>query len=264
MRKLIIVCSLLALVACSDPKIDGTTSDTAQASIKKVRESLPEAKRKEFDQALRQITMSNLDFKGLVTGTQTAEGMAANAMSSLNGKTAAQVIAEGKAIEQARKHKERQQALAEIEELKAKKAKAQVARTELAKFRVTRSRFKLERQDFGGPQPIIEISVVNDTAHAVARAFFKGTIASPGRSVPWHSDTFNYSIPGGLEPGEKKDWHLQPNMFSDWGKVRAPDDAVFTVEVYRLDGAGGETLFDAESFDADDEKRLAALTEEHS
>jgi hypothetical protein len=127
MRTLIIVCSILALAACSDPKIDGSSKEAAQASIQKVRDSLPESQRKEFDQAVAQLTMSNLDFKALFTGTQSAEAMADNALASLNGKTASQVITEARALQQARKDKERQQALAEIEELKAKQAKAQAA-----------------------------------------------------------------------------------------------------------------------------------------
>jgi len=46
--------------------------------------------------------------------------------------------------------------------------------------------------------------------------------------------------------------------------VRAPADAVFTVEVVRLDGADGEPVFDARAFDENDAKRLAALLKEHS
>jgi len=52
-------------------------------------------------------------------------------------------------------------------------------------------------------------------------------------------------------------------MFSDWGKVKAPADAVFTVEVEQLDGADGEELFSSRNFDEDDAKRLSALLEEH-
>ena len=46
--------------------------------------------------------------------------------------------------------------------------------------------------------------------------------------------------------------------------MRAPADAVFTVEVVRLDGADGEPVFDARAFDENDAKRLAALLKEHS
>ena len=98
----------------------------------------------------------------------------------------------------------------------------------------------------------------NTTAHAVARAYFVGTIATPGRAVPWLRDNFDYKIPGGLEPGEQAQWKLEPNMFSDWGKVDWKDDMIFTVEVRRLDGADGEPLFAADFSDRD-KKRLAAL-----
>ena len=263
MRKLLFLSlAFAALCGCSEPTIDTSSSEATQTSITKVRESLPEPQRKEFDAALAQIAMSNLDIKGLLAGTQTAEGVAKNSMASLSGKTGAQVIAAANALIEERKAKERAQAAAEIEELKAKQTKANAAEAELAKFAVSRSRFYL-RDSVMGKVPVIELTVTNNTTHPIARAYFKGTIASPGRAVPWHSDTFNYEIPGGLEPGETANWSLQPNMFSDWGKVKAPADAVFTVEVEQLDGADGEELFSSRNFDEDDAKRLSALLKEH-
>ena len=98
----------------------------------------------------------------------------------------------------------------------------------------------MREKEYMGNQPIIELTVENRTGQAISRAYFEGTLASPNRSVPWHKDTFNYSISGGLEPGEKAAWSLAPNMFSGWGKIEAPADAVFTVTVERLDGADGE------------------------
>ncbi len=85
-----------------------------------------------------------------------------------------------------------------------------------------------------------------------------GTLASPGRSVPWLKEDFNYSIPGGLEPGELADWTLVPNSFGAWGTVKAPKDAILTVEVVRLDGPNGKTLFDSK-FDESKVERLTAL-----
>jgi hypothetical protein len=91
----------------------------------------------------------------------------------------------------------------------------------------------------------------------VKRAHFVATLASPGRSVPWLKDDFSYEISGGLEPGESAEWHLAPNMFSDWGKVDAPADAVLTVQTVKLEGANGEILDG--SFSDEDQKRLDAL-----
>lgn len=43
---------VLMLAGCSDPKIDATSEETMKASIEKVRASLSEEKRGEFDEAL--------------------------------------------------------------------------------------------------------------------------------------------------------------------------------------------------------------------
>jgi hypothetical protein len=153
--------------------------------------------------------------------------------------------------------KKRAQALAEIQELTKKKLAAEKARADLAKFSVIRSRFRQERQMFG-TEPIIELSVKNDTGHAVSRVFMRGTLASPGRSVPWLRETFNYSISGGIEPGEAADWALSLNMFSEWGKVKGAPDMVLTIEVLRLDGADGKPLYTLD-FDDEDQQRLSAL-----
>ena len=87
--------------------------------------------------------------------------------------------------------------------------------------------------------------------------------ASPGRSVPWLDDTFNYEIPGGVEPGEKTTWQLAPNMFSDWGKVEIRPEAKFTVTVIRLDGPDEKELFGEAHFDQNDEQRLLELEKQY-
>lgn len=46
-------------------------------------------------------------------------------------------------------------------------------------FKVERSRFYFQKEDYGNDQPILDISVENGTDKAVARVFFKGVIASP-------------------------------------------------------------------------------------
>ena len=97
--------------------------------------------------------------------------------------------------------------------------------------------------------------VRNGTEHAISRAYFSGTLATPGRAVPWLREDFNYQVPGGVEPGETADWSLAPNMFSEWGSVEQRDDMVLTVEVMKLDGPDGETLYDS-NFSEEDDKRL--------
>lgn len=270
-KKMLLICSVaLLLSGCDKPKIDASTDETMKSSLQKVKDSLPEDKQQEFSEATSTILMNSVDMKAMMAGAFSGNGdaiamqQAQKAKDALNGKTGEEIINEAKAIQAERAQKEQKQALQEIADLQDKRVKSQQAKEELKKFVVNKSRFYFQKQEYGRPRPVIELSVENKTNTPISRAYFKGTIASPGRAIPWLVDTFNYPIPGGLEPGEKADWPLLPNMFSDWGKVEAPDDAVFTVEVVRLDGPDGNTLFDAEGFGENDQKRLDMLMSKYS
>jgi hypothetical protein len=259
-RYIVVVLLLMAIAGCSKPTIDASSNEAMKASTQKVRENLPESMRAEFDEAIKLLAFSQIDIKDIFSeGALGAGGIEGKMRTALNGKTADQVIAEAARIKAERKAREREQALTEIKELESKRHSAEIASEELKKFQVLRSRFYMKKQDFMGKQPIIELSVKNGTNSPVSRAYFEGTIASPDRSVPWHQGAFNYSISGGLEPGEEAKWSLAPNMFSDWGKVNAPADAVFTVTVEKLDGPDGETLYSTRDFGESEMKRLAEL-----
>ena len=130
----------------------------------------------------------------------------------------------------------------------------------LSKFKVKRSRFYKRKGKYDIiKKPIIELTVMNGTNESVSRAYFTGTLASPGRTIPWIKDDFNYEISGGIESGEEVTWYLAPNTFSDWGDVDAPKDAVLTVEVTELDGANGNELYSTNNFGEDEMERLEEL-----
>ena len=251
----------LLLIACAEPRIDTSTDDRMKVSIAEARASLPENRRAQFDTALQVLAFSGLSFGNLL-----AEGVAPGAgdlesklKGQLNGRTASQVIAAADSVRRERARQEREQALKEIAELEARQERADSGRTELVKFVVLRSRFYQRRNVLDMAEPIIELTVRNGTNHAISRAYFVGTLSSPGRSVPWLRESFNHSIRGGIEPGEQATLTLAPNMFSDWAKVKPPRDAILTVDVVRLDGPSGETLFSTTDFDEDDAARLDTL-----
>lgn len=260
----IAVLMISALSGCDkilpEPTIDTSTDELMKQTSQEVRASLPEADRPKFDEAIKLLAFSQIDMKDIFAAGAANTGSVESKMKdSLHGKTAQQVIAEAENIKLEREKRQREQAVKEIAELEEKREAATKAKEELKKFKVIRSRFMQEEQKYRGKQPIIEITVKNGTNSPVSRAYFEGTIASPNRSVPWHVDTFNYSISGGLEPGEEQSWRLAPNMFSDWGKVEAPEDAVFTVTVQRIDGADSQPLYSVTGFTERDEKRLSEL-----
>lgn len=233
-------------------------------SVEQVRSSLPASKKGEFDEAFQLLAMSQIDFADLMAEGQTESGLLEQRMrDSIHGKTASEVISEADTLREERRARQEKQAVAEIQELVEKRRNAEAARDDLGNFEVLRSRFYLRDRQLSGNEPIIELTVRNGTEHAISRAYFEGTIASPDRSVPWHQDSFNYSIPGGLEPGEEAEWSLAPNMFSGWGSVDAPADAIFTVTVERLDGPDGEPVASTQGFTERDAKRLEELRQQY-
>ncbi|MEK9497795.1 DUF6694 family lipoprotein [Photorhabdus sp. P32] len=262
MKKIAITILLaLALSGCDKPKIDASNDESMKESIQKVRESLPEDKRSQFDDALMIVAFSQISMQDLIQGgiSDNSSILEDKMKDSLAGKTGDEVITYADSVKKERAAKEKEQALQEIKELEEKQQISNKNLEQLKAFKVTRSRFYFEKQQYGRDQPVISLSVENGTTKSVSTAYFKGVIASPDREVPWFSDSFSYQISGGLEPGEKADWDLAPNKFSDWGTVDAPADAVFTVTVIQIDDAEGNSIFGDTSFNDKDASRLAEL-----
>lgn len=245
------------------PTIDATSDQTMESSLHTVRESMPDAEKQKFDEAYKLVVASGLDMKQLFTGGIDEAGLKQSFKNKVHGKTGAEIIASAEQLLAEREAEEKRQALQEIKELEEKRSALSEAAKKLEGFRVERSRFSISKSRYSTMgTPVIELTVKNETAHPVSRAYFAGVLASPGRSVPWLEKDFNYSIPGGIEPGESATWKLQPNTF-EWN-VDAPDDAILTVTVERLDGADGEPIAKIERFTEKDEKRLLELKDKYS
>lgn len=258
-KTILLLITLVFVTGCSEPKINASSEESMKSSVEKVRNSLTQSKRQEFDNAIQIIAFNQFDMQDLIRQSAVGAGNIEEKIRlSLDGKTGDQIIQEADRIRADRAIREHQQALEEINELEALRIKSEIAREELNKFQVLRSRFYLRDEGFSRKQPIIELTVKNLTESPISRAYFEGTLASPDRSVPWIRETFNYSISGGLEPNEEVTWNLAPNMFSDWGKVNAPADAIFTVTVEQLDGVDGNPIFSTRAFT---ERELLRLNE---
>ncbi|MDC0088050.1 hypothetical protein OAI07_00750 [Akkermansiaceae bacterium] len=92
---------ILSVVGCNEPKIDTSTDEKMKASISEVRESLPENKRKEFEEALDAVAFSGIDLKDVFSAAQADTGAIERKMKeAFNGKTGIQVIELAKEINQ--------------------------------------------------------------------------------------------------------------------------------------------------------------------
>jgi hypothetical protein len=104
--------------------------------------------------------------------------------------------------------------------------------------------------------PVISFTIANRGSVPVRRIFVEGTLQTPGRAVAWVKDTFNYEFPGGLEPNETQYLNLEPNMFSDWGKVpeTAVDGSLLTLRLTSFEDAAGNRYGEDDSGNRDSER----------
>lgn len=268
LRTAIAFLALLSACSRAQPTLDTTSKETMERSLAAMAEGLTEAQKEELGKAVfARLLAAAFKERDADAARRALHGLTAAQL--LAGETAAAAgspaAAAAAAQREAQQRAERAAKIAtDIDALVAKQTAAAQAKERLAQFRVLASTFAFEESDFDR-SPTIELRVRNDTAHAIARAYFDATLATPGRAVPWVDTRFNYEIPGGLEPGEEATWRLAPNRFDDWGRAPADrDDMVLAVAPYRVDGADGKALYDARQFDADDDKRLRALRAEQA
>ena len=258
------------LMAACQTTVDGSSEEAFKKSISKMKEGLSDDQREKLSASLVTILMKDMTLEAVMSGAQDADSVKEDVRHSLDGKSRDEIVAWATDIEKRKeqRHKEREaerlkdeieDAKKAVEELQALKVQAESAKEALRAFEVDGAKFYKKKQRFGRDQPVIELSVKNGTGKAVARAYFHGVVKSPGREVPWHEDDFNYQIAGGLETGETARWAREPNMFSDWGRAEVAPDAIFHVEVVRLDGADGKALFDTTEWGPRQEDRLAKL-----
>ncbi len=288
------------IVGCGSPRIDGSSEEKMKSSIEKIQNSLSNEKREEFNKAFQVVVFSTIDYKSIfLLGEPDKEvnykNTIKNAEMLLHNKTADEVIAEANKIrkdniakqeskEKKMKEQEREYALKEekrllkkqeellnkINNLKNDKNEAEKNTEELKKIEIIKSEFYIEKDNKYSlyPQPIIDITVKNNTDKAIARIFATGTVKTEGREIPWIKEDFNYTINGGIEPGETYSTKLSPNIFSKWGESRVGENAIFTVEIVEIEGANKNiiaSINELKEFDKELEflnKELKFLNEE--
>jgi hypothetical protein len=97
--RLTLPCLLIASFGCGPPQLDTSSDAKAVASLERLRQSLPEDKRAEFDQAMMTIVLSRLSGKRQLEIEQAGPaGLDALALRPLDGMTAQEVMTEARRI----------------------------------------------------------------------------------------------------------------------------------------------------------------------
>lgn len=272
---ILLICASALMGACSEKVLDGSSPEALAASMNKFQQQMDPGEYEAFEQAVELIVR---DFAAARTQTTDPfllfplSDVADTLSGAVNGLSVAEVLEKAALIEE-RVELE----LAEIEEnlerLAAEQALERAARREAdiseiqselvnlenqlktvdmeidqqtvlasraSLIQVTSAAFRY-RESRTRREPLVELSLLNNSNTALSRLYFHGVLATPGRSVPWVDEDFNYSIPGGIEPGEPFDVTLAPSMFSEWSQApHDRQDMILTVSVYKAEDAAGE------------------------
>jgi hypothetical protein len=257
--------SVLMIAGCSDPKIDTSSMPASVVSIEKVRNSLPNYKRNDFDQGLIIIATSST-FDGidiLNPHRMNAAEIAESANAQMHGLTGDQVIHRADEILRERRSREREQAIRTLKRLQEKQTQAASDHQQLARFSIDNARYYMGLSPYGAAEPVIELKVTNGTDQSISELMLRGVVTSEDRSTPWVDESFYYVVPGGVEPGETMEWSLAPNRFGPWGNVQIPKDAKLVVTLVGLKGPDEQPLWDSPGLTTNEEERLARLLDEY-
>lgn len=210
--------------ACGAPRVDTSSKESYMRSVERVRASLDEDRREEFDRLIVDIVFPN-------TGDASSpEGVAATA-THYSGMTGKELIQE---VWAQRGRKAAELRLSRVKELAALEAQLdhiQVGETSLAQVKFENASFwdPIDDDCYNGCErlPItggiyllaMDADVVNGTDDVLTAIDFRWALRSLGRSVSWIDGTGHVTIAGGIEPGETR--RISIARGTDWSNVEA-------------------------------------------
>lgn len=245
-----------ALYACS-PKVDTSSPEAFQASIRKVSDSLEPGDRAALQKALVVLATNTDDpSTGLFSDAPVDSPIFMSAGDKIKGKSGKEIISEGS--QQLRQNITAAIAKDAIVVGRIKSERDKVGNV-LNNIIISNEKYSAPPDFIGQREPEISFSITNSSKVAIKAIYLDGVLSSPGRSVPWVQSQVSYDLPGGLEPGETKRLDLAPNMFGDWAPK---DDFVNRKDLsLKLTVANAEGA-DGQKFLPDEASTLGELTEE--
>jgi len=239
----------LILTGCS-ARVDTSTPEKYRSSIEAITKDMPPEKKKEFQESLVAIAFDTADpTTTLFTSADPASPLFIGAGDKIKGKTADEIIKLGYTTRVAKLDLAISEDVAAIHRISSEREKYrnifEAIHIDAPKYRISKSMFS--------QQAVISFRITNNSKVTVKKIYAHGILSSPGRTIPWVSDDFNYEFTGGLEPGESKNLDLEPNMFGEWrynSDYSNRPDLKLEVSLVNLEDATGEKLLKGDPGDA--------------
>lgn len=262
MRNPIYLVTILILIQSCTPKIDSSSEKSYNESLEKVTNSVDKETKELLLNSIETITTYQLSQGNKNIFDVDFDKLVDDVRKQLDGLDASEIINLGKEIQTKIDIAERKAAKMEYDSLILNKLKAKSFRDSLKDFEILSSRFYRVKR-YITTEPVIDITIKNNSDQAISSISFLGEYKSPERSVPWAKAEFSYEISGGLEPGEDQRWRLQPNSLHDFYDLQSRSSAELKVIVTSVSGVDGEILYSTEVFNEEDSLRINELIAEY-
>ena len=228
-----------------------------EASLDKITSKLSESQKEVFSECLGVIALQTMDIGSLFSealsnaGNEKEMGKDAinGAIAELDGLTYSDIIAKGKPLLIEQYTEQLEEVAKEIVSGDSIVQKIKADTEKLKSFEVSNPRIYYGSYSWAGTTLVFTIK--NNSTDIISKMAWKGVVREEGREVSYCDDTFRYSIPGGLEPGEDKRLRLEPNMSSSLYLCDLPKSKIFEVTTIGVWDKNDVLLYDASEISDD-------------
>ena len=251
----IILCCFLLSGCIFDPTFNMSNFETFQASLAEMKAKLGNDDLRRLDVALKYLAVEN------ILRAQTNVQMASNVSAAAN------TLSPYTMFVQLRPKIDGKSGAAVIQNLSLK-LDTEISRAEARLVNGDSTTAKLVEVTSPGyywkrsgrfEQPAIEFAVFNGSKSAISRIYFRLTLTTPNRTIPWARQDYIEVFKGGLEPREKR--QLSPQPVGAWSdpQLKYLPDAVLKVDVLNYEDADGEKVIGVDTESLDLKRKVRAL-----
>lgn len=238
--------------------MDFTNAQALGDSLDEIRNSLPEAKKAAFNQALNDTLdglAAEIGLAALAAGitaseddVKRAQELTTKILGDNIGNLTPEALIEVKAKENA----------AKLLALQEKAATLEAVVNALASIEITDVSYTRMKSTFNESIfPKITFKAKNNTDKALSSLTVNVVLKSPDRQVPWQEEIIEVTVAGGVEPAETRQVVFETNPHT-WDVTHFPEAAEIILTLNQVKGADKKTLW-AIPKNEDDKETLKTL-----
>lgn len=256
LKYIIIILVLLLLFGCGETRVDTTSYESLVKSLGKIRATLPENKKKEFDEYSMIMAFYEVDPKMLGATGKPDEINNGKINKALNGKTGEEILKEGPKYKTNFELINKEKLIQEHNKIMTKKNDAIMSKKQIQSFKVVKSKLLKEKVEGSETQkPVLELNVKNETDQTVFKAFFDWELTNTNNKEQKGEQDVVYEIPAGLNPNSSASFKIYPKITD----IEISSEFNLKVLVKRLEDKNGNALFIGNSLTKEEEERLNEL-----